>query len=223
MITAMLNWYDEDQITLRRVCGDVARLGATKLVAVDGAYENFKGRVGANSNPYQREDLEDAALANGLDLISYVPQTKWVGDEVAKRQVMLDLALAVTPADGWLLVYDADYELINLNVDVPELLASTVEDAVDITFTTSPEMPEGDHHFRMFLRATAGLRMGTNHYTYLYPDGRHSVVMVGGSTIEGPWVKGVRVFHRHYLRDAARHQAQTDYYEIRDTQKLETP
>ena len=76
---------------------------------------------------------------------------------------------------------------------------------------------------RMFYRATPGMRMGTNHYTYLYPDGRHSVVMVGGSTIPAEWTREVRVHHRHFLRDDARHAAQTRYYEVRDTQNLETP
>jgi hypothetical protein len=221
MITAMLNFYDEGLVELSRVVDDIARLGATRLVAVDGAYENFPGGE-PRSDFTQALAIRLATARNNIDLVLVEPARVWVGDEVAKRQFMLDLALAVTPAGEWLMVFDADYELIDLYVDVAELLSRTTDDALDITFTTAPDVPAGDHQFRMFMRATPGMRMGPNHYTYIYPDGQHSTVMARDSTIEAVWTHKIRIFHRHHLRDEARHAAQTAYYEIRDGQGLET-
>jgi hypothetical protein len=224
VITAMLNWYDEEPDELRRVVGDLARLGVDRVVAVDGPYANFPG---ADDMPISwvqaHEALRDQVLARGMLYIGVSNPVPWTGDEVAKRKFMLDLALGVTPAGEWLMIYDADYELVECGVDIPGLLARLDEDALDITFTTAPPIPDGDHPMRMFLRAAPGLHMGNNHYTYFYADGRKSTVMADGSALAGHWTRAVRVYHAHHDRPAERHDRQAAYYHVRDTQKLETP
>lgn len=226
MITAMLNWYDEDENDLQRVISDVIRLGAAQVVAVDGAYANFPD--GTPRSPlYQHVALQELCEYHGVGLLSYAPSKVWQGDEVAKRQFMLELALTVTPADGWLLVYDADYELVRTAFDMQVYLSDLPPefDAVDVCFTTAtePRVAASWHWARLFMRAIPGMHMGGNHYTYVLPSGRKHKILVKGSSAAAQQLHSLGIYHRHQLRPSDRHDRQAAYYDIRDTQKLESP
>lgn len=218
----MMSWFDEPLENLQRAIDGIAALGATDLVAVDGAYENFPN--GDAHSPHQQFDFIRAQAWNHrLALTIHRPQSVWVGDEVAKRQFMLDLALAVSDPGDWLMIYDCDWEVLECKVDTHVLLGRTPHDVLDVTLTTAPDSPEADHPLRMFMRAIPGMRMGTNHYTYLYPDGRKSTVMPNATGEQPHWNRVIRVLHRHYERDQERHDRQAAYYEVRDRGRLERP
>lgn len=220
-VTVMLNWYEESEAELTRVVKDVARLGATKIVAVDGAYENFPGGK-ARSNHRQGQILRIATGLRDIDLVLYEPSSTWKGDEVAKRQAMLDLALAVTPEDGWLLIFDADWRVLEAPEWIEDYLSWTKADAIEVEFTSEPTGTTGFHLARIFLRAHPSLKMGFNHYTYELPDGTYSEVLVRNSTMYAEQNHEIKIHHLHHARDPERHAKQVAYYEVRDGQKLET-
>lgn len=226
-LVALLNWYDESVMTLTDVMDDLQRLGVTAIIAAEGRYENFPdGR--RYPQGIAATYLTERAAIDKIDLLLYSPRDPWQGDEVAKRQKMLELALAITTEEDWLVIFDADYSIISLpTFDWKALLDDLAGPACDVLFSSAahPGDNAGWHPMRMFMRAVRGMRMGPNHYTYLLPDGSFSEILPreGSGAIVAPLMNSMKVHHWHVCRDETRHAQQTAYYEVRDGQGLEQP
>jgi hypothetical protein len=232
-IVAMINWYDESVISMLQVMDDLQKIDVDTIVSVEGRYENFP------DDPHYPRGVSagymaERAAIDGTDLLAYSTQEPWKGDEVAKRQFMLDCALSITTDDDWLVVWDADFRLwsIDEDFDVRTYLSalnhhSDESLACDVNFSAAHiptlEPEAGWHPLRMFMRAVRGMRMGPNHYTYVLPDGRSSDILIRDSTVKADDMTALWIHHQHVLRDEKRHAQQTAYYEVRDGQRLETP
>lgn len=223
-ITAMMSFWDEDPTWLRSSIEDLVSLGASRVLACDGAYALFLG--GLSKSP----DNQIAAIRQSCDdldveLLLYQPPCVWLGNEVEKRQKMLDLALAISDREDWLAIWDVDYELVNAPDadDIHDRLLSARADVAGISFTESLS-GGGWHQMRMFMRASPGIKMDGNHHTYLLPDGRRSQVLCrlvpnAASAID---LSAIKIYHRVHERTALRRHDQTRYYEERDSRGIET-
>jgi hypothetical protein len=225
-IVAMVSFFDEPEAALKGVVDDLSALGVTTLVAVDGAYALFPD--GEPRSPgWQHAVLRECCASRQMGFLLYEPGTTWADNEVGKRKFMLHLALSIANEGDWVAVYDADYRLVDCDRDeLHSLMANPALDVIDVQFTDDPRAASSWHRMRMFLRATPGLRMGRNHYTYyLPPDDRTSQVLPrGAGQVDVPWageLHGTRVAHRSWARDQNRHARQVTYYERRDATQIE--
>lgn len=222
-LITMMSWYDEAFDDLRAAVASAARVGATHLVAVDGAYALYP-----HSRPTSRVEegdvIDEACRAHGISLLLYRPSCAWEGNEVGKRKVMLQLALALAESGDWLMVMDVDHRVVAYPFDVPERLTWIAENVAEVGFyegLTADGTP-ALYEMRMFIRAVPGLRMGENHYSYIFPDGRTSTILKAGHG-DAPVhdLRSVVVYHAVHDRNADRRAAQTAYYEQRDTLGIE--
>jgi hypothetical protein len=203
------------------VC-DLAQFGVTHLVACDGGYDLFPGGLG-RSRTAQGDMLRKATHRCGMTLVLVEPATPWRGNEVEKRQAMLNYALAHSREGDWLVAYDADFVLEEINVNVVEELWACGEDGfIDVSFTDSPAPDETSWYpLRIFLPAIQGMTLPSNHYTYRLPDGRH--YSVGDRTSSSPltFKDKIKIRHRTDLRRPGRREKQITYYEKRDKAGIE--
>lgn len=228
-LVAMMSFYDEPEERLQNCVFDLSDLGVTTIVAVDGAYSNLPG--GKARSPFNQVDaLLTAVEVVDLNVVLYQPSTTWEGDEVAKRQFMLNLAWSVVgvvdyrrgPHSPWFVVWDCDYELEDTGPQAARVraaLADTSLDVAEVAFSESSN-DDGWHPMRMFMRAGA-IKMAGNHHTYELPNGRLSQILSRPvpNMAEALDMRAVRVRHRVHDRDPERRRRQAEYYERR----VETP
>jgi hypothetical protein len=228
-LIAMMSFFDEDDLLLKRSVRGLARIGVKRIVAVDGPYALFPND-GPYSNPQQICVLRQAAIQRGVDLCLFQPDQPWAGNETEKRQRMLDLALKRAYRGDWLVVWDCDYRLM----DAPDpawirgRLQATDLDVATISFTEDPLAASrlSAHDFypmAMFLRAVPGIKMDGNHHTYVLPDGRRSHILRRPveNEAEALDLGEVRILHDVQRRSLERRARQTAYYEARDVQGVE--
>jgi hypothetical protein len=207
------------------------------LVAVDGAYFLYpEGRNRSSSE--QAAIITDTATALGMGVTVHTPAEKWEGNEVEKRSFMFRLAEAVAKAGDWYMVLDGDEVVLDVPSDFKQRLAATDLDVGEATFWEHQD-PEQDpklakaarqfewsgHHrypIRILFRAIPGLKVETNHYTYITPDGR----LLWGNTTDQEMVpaldcRDLLIEHRTHMRDLARRADAQRYYKTRDEQRIE--
>lgn len=222
-LVAMLSWYDEPDHLLWDTVNDFfPRLGVTDVVAVDGAYALLPGGQGRSAYS-QVYTILHAAEVNGINVLLYQPSKPWPGNEVQKRQAMLELSLAITAKSDWVMPWDADWWMDPAwDEDLLELLANTKKDFADLQFTQAKYPDDvGWWWMRQFIRAQRGIHFSTNHYTYVVP-GRDPTVVAprGWDLTQGDKTK-LRVWHRPEHRSYERWRQQVDYYDLRDSQGVE--
>lgn len=221
-LTAMLAWYAENPDWLIDTVIDLSKIGVSQIVAVDGAYALFPGG-GARSSADQGRSLRAATDLYNMALILVEPNEVWSGNEVQKRQFMLDIAVAASDPGDWLVAWDADFVLEAWPGDViGELSSCPHKDAfVDISFSDAPPGVESWYPLRNFMMAQPGMKMSTNHYTYILPSGTH--ISVGDrTTCTSLSFRGrLKVRHRTNDRPKERRGRQVKYYEARDSGRVE--
>lgn len=229
MIVGGVCFYEDEPWLLERSVESIARTGAVAIMAVDGAYAAFPG--GSNtSSPECHAALTGACADHDIDLMIHVPNSVWAGNEVEKRQAMIDLIRETERDDEpvWMLVHDTDYVITSCPDDL--VIGLTNHRAVDL-FASARFYEHFDtdgkridvpfvQEIRCLARVTPDLRMSTNHYTYVR-NGRGwpvtwQIVGRGGS-----FIPGFELEHRHDERDPSRRDAQAAYYEVRDREGLE--
>lgn len=227
-LIALLAWLDEQPLDLMSTVEDLSRLGVTDLVAVDGAYANYPLEDGElpYSPPYQADALVWKCDKHKIGLTLDRPTRAWQGDEVAKRQRLLDLAgIIAGKEEVWLCIWDADFRLHGEAPDIHNILRYS-DRGVDINITDDPRpadelIPESWFRFKMFMRYEHGMHMGTAHYQYCYPDG-HSWWVQPRREMDAAPLSSVHVRHLKHLRSRDRLDRQRIYYERRDGAGLET-
>jgi len=226
-IIGMMAMYDEPEIHIKRSVRGLARLGVSKLVVADGAYALLPDGS-PTSPPEQICVLREQCVARRIALHLHQPTEVWAGNEVEKRQKMLDLAYDVSYDGDWLAIWDCDYRLVSPPpvAEIAESLRSTSCDVATIAFTEDPTAVHGLDFYPMgmLLRAQRGIRMGGNHHTYLFPDGRQTQVLRrpvlhGAEALHLP---DVRVLHAVHARDPERRARQAAYYCERDALGVES-
>jgi hypothetical protein len=226
-LIALLSFFAEDEEYIVGDLRDLHKLGVTSVVAVDGAYAMYPdGPV--RSGERLIEKLRSTAESLDMSLLLYQPNTVWMGNEVEKRQVMIDLAWTIADKGDWFVVWDCDYKL----VDVPEGpegswlpiagLPSTKQDFAYVSFTESSQ-DNAWHPMQMFIKAQP-VMMDGNHHTYKLADGRRSQILRRPveNMAEARDMSQVKIRHRVYERDDKRRAGQTAYYVERDRLGLET-
>lgn len=224
-IVAMLNFFDEDPSWVLNAIDTAASSGATMIVAVDGAYSRFpQGR--ARSQVRTTEAVRAICETRQLGLLLYQPREVWKGDEVAKRKVMLELALAITKPRDWLMILDADYRWQS-DIDLRLKLEETIYDIAQVDFTdvTNADGTPVWQPANLLMRARRGLHMKQNHYTYYLPYGAGGFDVLDRSNRPNVCYlrNDVRVRHLVHQRDPQRRAQQVAYYERRDREGTEQP
>lgn len=228
-IVALLSWYEEDPQWLDDMVHRLPLAGVDRLVALDGAYALYPGATAASA-PVQKLALKAACDEVGIGVDVYTPTGVFKGNEVEKRSALFELAEEVTGPDDWYLVIDAD-ELIT---DVPENFRDRLEqtdlDAGIVTFDEGrdPDRPppslaqrKDQQAVRILFRATRGIRVKGNHWTYVTPDGRRLWGQNRRSLVPALDCTDLHILHRSDLRHEARRADQYAYYAIRDARGTE--
>lgn len=227
-LIGLLSFFDEDEKYIEGDLQDLHALGVSEVVAIDGSYSRYGGN--ARSPLSLIEKLYFTSKQLGMGLLLYQPTDLWGGDEVEKRQVMIDLAWSIAEDGDWFVVWDCDYKLVEnpLPSNVLKFLLDQsadwqrVKDFATISFTESSQ-DNGWHPMQMFIRAQP-VEMDGNHHTYLLRDGRRSQILRRPvkNMADALDLSEIKVLHRVYQREPERRAKQTAYYERRDHDGVES-
>ena len=235
-IHALLSWYEESPGWLAATIASVNRAGVTSIIALDGAYGLYEGR--ARSGAEQAHAITETCHALNMDLTIRRPRDKWVGNEIEKRTALFRLADSVAQADDWYWVIDADEVVTDCLTDLPARLTAAAEDVAICTLweRSDPHVNEnverlarqfemaetGTSPLRCLFRATPGIRVQGNHFTYLTPDDR---ALWGGPGMDLEpaldLTAEVRIEHKTKHRSLARTRDRLTYYETRGRTRAE--
>ena len=224
MILAMLSFHDEDHNLLRAALESAGRAGVSMILAVPGPYALYPHR---HVEPTSSELNAIFAAGRDFDMeVDLLAPRIWEGNEVAKRQSMLQRALELTQPHDWLLVLDADYLIIRVPTDLEHRLdpaydvasAKFVEhfDQQGVAIESPLRQPIYCLH-----RARRDLHMGTNHYTYVTGRGQTSIIRHTSMPCLNLYDE-MTVEHRRHLRAKVKLDAQASYYEQRDVLRVES-
>lgn len=223
-LIVLLSFFDEPDLLLQEMLMSLRPLRPDLIVAVDGRYENFPDDQDVSPWSNYRTIVE-AAYMIGADCYIDTAHESYKDDEVGKRKRLLEVGLQLTTSEDWFLVMDSDYLLHESDDARAYLDTGFLYEGAVVSFFEG-RLPGGEpasHPARLLMRASRGLSMTGNHYTYVLPDGRgHHHILDRGSTAPAiDLQEEVLVEHRVHQRPPARREAQTRYYEVRDIGGLE--
>lgn len=233
----MLNVYEESPQFLAAYVASLAKANVEHLVVCDGAYQLFPdGLTRPRSGPEQTAVIVEAAHVLNIGVTIHRPKTAWRGNEVAKRNHLVQLALQETEETDWLLQLDADELIVFAPPDLAQRLEATEADVAGVYFfqrnvrdlqtswDSAPvfdpqEMISGFYGHRILFRAQRDLHIEGAHYGYT-ANGVH----LRGVEHETPgclWLNDFKVEHRHDYRLTSRNLAACEYYEMRALHQIE--
>lgn len=162
-VAGLLCWYDERPEWLAQAVAGFARV-CDVIVAVDGAYALYPGARSAPRSPQeQAETILATCEAADVECLLHRPREPFWGNEVEKRN--LSLALAAGLGAEWLILFDADMQVVHCDpVSVRLELCSTGANVA--TYALRDGM-DGDSWLagcRLIYRWTPDLRYGPRHY-----------------------------------------------------------
>lgn len=220
-LIAMVSWWGEDMDLIHSCYLGMAGLGVTHVVAVDGVLDLYPGGA-TNSTPESYGWHLRLADRYSMDLIMYRNHKRWDGsNEVAKRQLMLEIALSITTDKDWLLIWDTDYVLLPTPhswTNLHSRLIATDKHYADVSYG---EDPNNLYSARLLMRARRGLHLKTNHYIYHGPNGDQSWMISKGDEHRALQMLDIKVHHNRLLRPNERLEGRTTFYERRDTLGVE--
>jgi hypothetical protein len=228
-VVSLLSWYEEDPKWLAAMVRSLPLAGVEQLVALDGAYALYPGGTPA-SHPSQKEALHEACTQVGIALHCYTPNDVFKGNEVQKRSMLFELSESVTESSDWLMVMDADEVITRVPHDLAERLTDTDHDVATVTFDEQRDQHrpppslwqrQDSYSIRILFRAIRGLRVHTNHWTYVTPDGKRLWGQNKRTLEPAMDCDDLHILHRSDLRPEARRADQYGYYAIRDQRKTE--
>jgi hypothetical protein len=211
-------WFDEPVEWLAGTVASLAKAHVEHIVAVDGAYMLLPGALRTPVSPGdQAAVITETARNLSIGTTVHVPAVPWQGNEVEKRSRAFELA-RTTGAD-WFLVIDADELILAAPFDLPQQLEQVEEDAANVMLVERGDLG-GQYPTPRLFRNTPGLRLESNHYTYVT---HRAAVGLGGQDFPAGQVLDVRLEHRKRDRSSQRRQAQLRYYDLRDQLGIEGP
>lgn len=226
-IIGLLSWYDEHPAWLERAILSLHKIpGLDHLIALDGAYALYPDGT-ARSGLEQYEAIHNAAAQNGIGLTIHTPTSVWRGNEIEKRTFLFRLADQIAQSKrDWLFVFDGDEEIKHVPTDLAQRLAGTSTfDVADVTLNEPhPTGRRTEFRLPMFFRASLGLTVVGNHFTYRTPDGRNLWGNARTDRLE-PRIDltDMRVDHYTHFRPTDRNTAAKAYYTARDLAQIEDP
>jgi hypothetical protein len=220
MITALVNLYDEGREMAYGLVETLVGLGVRRMVVVEGPYALYPHRTRLHDGYAERAMLYEAAVVFGsMDLVSD-SRRSWDGNEVEKRQRALEIGLALSGPDDWLLVWDADFRAVD-PVDLREFIGETGPYRY-VDFMISTEGAEERWRNRPLLKAVPGMRYVANHHSIRYPDGEViSTGLVEPYMALGKALCTTEILHVRQSRPTERLERQQAYYDVRDRLKVE--
>lgn len=237
-LVAMLNTYEESPQWLAAYVASLSKANVDHLVVCDGAYQLFPdGMTRPRSGPEQVAAIIESAHVLNIGVTVHRPKTAWRGNEVAKRNHLVKLALAETDENDWLIQLDADELITAAPTDLQQRLENTGADVAGVYFfqrnvrdlnahyDSAPvfdprTMESGFHGHRILFRAQRDLHIEGAHYGYI-ANGVH----LRGVEHETPgclWLNDFKVEHRHDFRLPSRNVAACEYYEARALHQIES-
>jgi hypothetical protein len=228
-IVALLSWYEESPEWLAEMIATLPAASVDHLVALDGAYALFPGAT-PHSHPSQKEAIRAACAEAGISVDIYTPEAVFKGNEVEKRSALFELGEAVTTEGDWYFVMDTDELITSVPADFRHRLEQTDLDVAQVTFVEerNPDLPppslwqrKDSYPIRVLFRAIRGLRVKTNHWTYVTPDGRRLWGQNRRTLARALDCTDLSILHRSDLRQEARRADQYTYYSTRDERKTE--
>lgn len=213
-IVGLLSFYDERPDWLAACVASLSQC-CEHVVALDGAYRLFPQAKG-NSGDVQAGAIVATALASGIGVTYSAPPNCWLGNEVEKRNRLLELGKAVSDDEDWLLVIDADMVVKEVPSDLHHVLSSSPHDVGVYYITESFEGGTGRYEHRYLYRARKDLHLERTHFGY------HA----NGSNL---WENGglpacrtdLVIEHRRHARNPDRLGRQDQYYRNRDATGIE--
>lgn len=221
----LLSFFDEQPAMVGMAIECVKALGVDYLVAADGPYDLFEAGTDHSSGECKAAILDAAVGMDGCSLLS----KQWVGNEVEKRNFMLDYAFecVVQGSDDWFLVFDADHFWWRSERDLARHLQSTTCDFAEVSFADAKTADGKPYWYEatLLMRAIPGMCYEGAHWRVELPDGRtNSTLRAGRGPMQAP-VLDLReqffVWHGVHDRDPQRLARQGTYYHERDTNEVE--
>lgn len=236
-LVAMLSWYEESSQWLAALVASLQKANVDHIVAVDGAYALFPDSMSQpRSGPEQPQAIIECAHTLGIGVTIHRPTIVWGGNEVQKRNHLVQLALAETEETDWLLQIDADELVTHAPPDLHRQLQQAEEDVAGVYFyqrnTKQPlppensvpkfnplTMTEGFYGHRILFRAQRDLHIEGAHYGYV----ANGTYLRGKEHDPAPALDlpDFKVEHRHNFRMPSRHTAALEYYEARALYQIE--
>jgi hypothetical protein len=210
-IAALLSFYDEtDEMLQEAICSLKGFCDA--LVAVDGAYALYPNGKGSSRG---HEAIRQACVDSGLELLLYVPEAVWAGNETHKREFMFRLGETLTEPDDWFFILDGDF-VVTDHLGARGALEDVEKDVCSVTLNEST----GIVLHPLLFRAVRGITVGPAHHYWKTPDGRYLWHPLRGVP-KHELYREVIVEHR--TRSKSRTDQALAYYAIRDRAGIETP
>ena len=215
------------------------------MIYVDGAYFLYD-KDGASSGVEVHDAIARGCHAAGIGHTLYVPQTCWMGNEVEKRSFMFRLAESMTTDEDFYCVIDADtfltegdgqlarqdlergeYDAYNVNL-IERWDWNSGKDGALIVPQDGHGAPNiSDSKLTCVFRAIRGLTVIGAHYLFAYPDenAKWGFRALWGPTTEWDVAEAgdldLGFEHWSKFRPADRRKAAEDYYQLRDSLKVE--
>jgi hypothetical protein len=233
-IVALLNFFDEKPSWLAATVASCA-LFCDHLVASDGGYFLFPG-ARSHSGPAAHEAISETAYASGIGCTIHAPSDVWYGNEVEKRNHLVQLGMTIVEPGDWFFRIDADEVVTDVPEDVRERLERTDMNVGGVTLwwrstlagsgASDEVMREVDaegsqQQMRFLLRALPGLRVEGAHNFYVTDD----KVLYGRADMHDQLpledFHDLRVEHRHHERLRIRNERADEFNRRRDSLGIE--
>lgn len=218
----MLNFYNEDPDLLEMSVQRAFDVGVDLLVAGDGPYALYP-----NKKPISPKECYEAIRRASQDRVVFVAPTTWAGNEVEKRNAILDTTLQFVEPGDWLLVFDSDH-LWACSGSLKAALVTTGCDFAEVSFADGRH-PDGSpawYEARLLNRAVPGMRYEGAHWRILLPDGTTSPTLrAGAAETDGPCLDlraMASVWHAVNELPPERRARQKVYYDGRDGRRVES-
>jgi hypothetical protein len=221
-LIATLSFFDEEPELLRECISRLRTIGVDVLVAVDGPYDLYPSEKQGSSFETVKAILDEADTSLGLILRN---KASWVGNEVEKRNYMLEIALSIAKEGDWLLVVDSDHmwEMVEPKTrSLKDWLQATAYDVAQVGIAECALDAEQEYWYeaRLLLRAKPGMRYDGSHWRVRFTDGFAVATLKAGDQASDKYVRDLtdvaRVRHVVYEQPPERRERQTTYYEGRD-------
>lgn len=232
-VIALLNFYDENPAWLAATVTGCARF-CDHVVASDGGYLLFPG-ARPHSGLDSHEAIANAAYAAGIGCTIHAPSTVWEGNEVGKRNHLVQLGMTIADPGDWFFRVDADELVTDVPHDLRHRLETTECDVGGVTLwwrsSLGPDAPEhvardfdtagSQDWMRFLIRAVPGLEVVGAHNFYVAGDR----VLYGRKDMhqEEPVddFNDLRLEHRHVHRRRDRNVRAEEFNRRRDTLGIE--
>jgi hypothetical protein len=233
-LAVVLCWWQEQPDWLHDAVASTRLIGASHVIAVDGAYALLQGGTSASSAA-EYDAIRTGAQAARVTYTIYTPPVVWADNEREKRSWsfrLLDEYAAEHECD-WFCVQDADEVFIRAPGNLHRLLADSPVDYADVlsheqahsriweTGMEGAEVPQiSDGHWvkprRCLFRYSPGITVGPAHCNYKRADGTELWAEERGTPLyltRGP--NRVVMQHKTHLRPGWRGGMQERYVRAR--------